>query len=105
MAAILSARAAAARIFSVIERKPRIDATSKEGRVLQPSEVRGAITFRNVTFAYPSRPDQPVLKNFSLEIAAGESLALVGDSGSGKSTIVQLVQRLYDPQVCVSAVV
>lgn len=49
-------------------------------------------------FSYPSRPDQVVLKNFSLKIKAGQKIALVGASGSGKSTIVSLIERFYDPQ-------
>ena len=56
------------------------------------------VTFRNVTFAYPSRPDMPVLSNFSLEIPKGRTVALVGASGSGKSTVLQLIMRMYDIQ-------
>ncbi len=63
------------------------------------TQVRGDIVFDDVTFAYPSRPKEVVLKNFSLRVRSGESVAFVGQSGSGKSTIVQLVQRLYDPLV------
>ena len=67
-------------------------------------QLKGAISFKNVRFAYPSRPDETILPDFSLEVAAGETVALVGSSGSGKSTILQLVQRLYDPLVCVMLV-
>lgn len=56
------------------------------------------LAFRNVTFCYPARPHDAALKNLSLEIAAGKSLALVGPSGGGKSTVFQLLQRFYDPQ-------
>ena len=63
---------------------------------LQP-EIRGRISFNNVTFAYPTRPEVPVLKNVSLEFKEGECVAIVGSSGSGKSTIAALLQRLYEP--------
>ena len=59
---------------------------------------RQRIAFRDVTFAYPAAPDRPVLKNFSLEIPAGSSLAIVGQNGAGKTTLAKLLCRLYDPQ-------
>ena len=58
--------------------------------------VQGRLTFDQVDFAYPSAPDQPVLKDFSLQIAPGERIALVGPSGAGKSTLFQLLLRFYD---------
>ena len=64
----------------------------------------GDLRFSNVNFAYPSRSDVPTLKNLSFHVKAGETLALVGSSGSGKSTCVQLFQRFYDPDsgtVCI----
>ena len=54
--------------------------------------------FSSRRFSYPSRPDQVILKNFSLTIKAGQKIAFVGASGSGKSTIVALIERFYDPQ-------
>ena len=63
-----------------------------------PTPARGAVSFDHVTFAYPTRPDVPALADFSLDIAAGETVAVVGPSGAGKSTLFQLVQRFYDPQ-------
>jgi ATP-binding cassette subfamily B (MDR/TAP) protein 1 len=57
----------------------------------------GNISFRNLIFAYPSRPGVRVLDNFSLEVPSGKTVALVGASGCGKSTCIQLVQRFYDP--------
>ena len=61
-------------------------------------DVRSSITFKQVTFSYPSRPDQPALTDFELSIPPGKSLALVGQSGAGKSTLFELLQRFYDPQ-------
>ena len=61
-------------------------------------DTRSSITFKQVTFSYPSRPDQPALTDFELSIPPGKSLALVGQSGAGKSTLFELLQRFYDPQ-------
>ena len=68
------------------------------------SDILGAISFKNVHFSYPTRPNTPVLNGFDLEISPGECVALVGASGGGKSSVVKLLLRLYDPQsgsVCV----
>ena len=59
--------------------------------------IRGSITLKKVSFAYPERPEVPVLKNISLKVREGECVAIVGASGSGKSTIAALLQRLYEP--------
>lgn len=63
-----------------------------------PEPFKGSITFDNITFHYPARPDVSALENFSLEVSAGETVALVGPSGAGKSTVLQLLLRFYDPQ-------
>ncbi|MFZ5962865.1 ABC transporter transmembrane domain-containing protein [Thalassococcus sp. BH17M4-6] len=62
-----------------------------------PAPVRGAIAFDDVSFAYPARPDTAALDHVSLTVAPGETVALVGPSGAGKTTIIQLIQRFYDP--------
>ncbi|KAL9654499.1 hypothetical protein ABK040_010519 [Willaertia magna] len=64
---------------------------------LQPDKVLGNISIQNIDFAYPSRPNTMVMKDFSLEIKQGQAIALVGPSGSGKSTIVGLLERFYSP--------
>lgn len=92
---ITDASAAAIRIFEMIDRAPEIDSTKDEGTVLQ--NVRGQIEFRQVYFSYPSRKDELVLHGLSLKIKPGKKIGLVGGSGSGKSTIVSLLERFYDP--------
>lgn len=89
------AKRSAQRVFKVIDRKPLIDATSNTGRSLE--HVEGDIEFRNLQFAYPARPDAKIYKNYSLKIERGQTVALVGASGSGKSTAIALLERFYDP--------
>ena len=64
---------------------------------MKPNEVLGEITLERVKFSYPSRPDVPIVKDLSLTFPAGKTAALVGASGSGKSTVISLVERFYDP--------
>lgn len=68
-----------------------------EGITLSKDTFRGALEFKDVEFAYPTRPEISIFKDFSLSIPAGSIMALVGPSGTGKSTIVSLLLRLYDP--------
>ncbi|EJD34498.1 hypothetical protein AURDEDRAFT_176471 [Auricularia subglabra TFB-10046 SS5] len=93
--AISQGRGAAAKLFSTIDRVPPIDSSSPAGRKL--NTVEGRITFEDVKFRYPSRPGVPILKGLNITFEAGKTAALVGASGSGKSTVVQLVERFYDP--------
>ncbi|KAF7843639.1 ABC transporter B family member 19-like [Senna tora] len=85
---------AASRVFEIIDRIPEIDPYSPEGRKL--SSVRGKIEFKNVSFAYPSRPDALILNSLKLVIPSSRTTALVGASGGGKSTIFALIERFYD---------
>ncbi|KIO31568.1 hypothetical protein M407DRAFT_219400 [Tulasnella calospora MUT 4182] len=93
--AVGAALAAAAKLFATIDRVPPIDSADEGGRKLDT--VVGRITFDDVVFNYPSRPNVPILKGLNLEISAGSNIALVGASGTGKSTVVSLVERFYDP--------
>ena len=63
---------------------------------VSPDSCKGEVTFESVEFSYPSRPDVKVLKGLSLTVKPGETLALVGQSGCGKSTCIQLIERFYD---------
>ncbi|XP_032108921.1 phosphatidylcholine translocator ABCB4 isoform X1 [Sapajus apella] len=89
------AKLSAAHLFMLFERQPLIDSYSEEG--LKPDKFEGNITFSEVMFNYPTRPNVPVLQGLSLEVKKGQTLALVGSSGCGKSTVVQLLERFYDP--------
>ncbi|KAA0990829.1 ABC transporter ATP-binding protein [Dyadobacter aurulentus] len=87
---------ASERIFEILEEEPEISV--EEARSAVPGIIGGQIVYDNVHFSYPSRPDLPVLKGISFQIRAGEKIALVGYSGAGKSTIIQLLMRFYDHQ-------
>jgi ATP-binding cassette subfamily B (MDR/TAP) protein 1 len=86
-----------ARRYDVIERIPPIDSRSDEGRRIDPADLKGHIELRNIVFRYPSRPTVPVLKDLCLTFPAGQVSALVGASGCGKTSIVGLIERFYDP--------
>lgn len=91
------AAGAAERLVELLAVEPGIE--TAEQPLALPSLGSCAIGFRDVTFEYPSRPDLPALKNFNLDVAPGETVALVGPSGAGKTTVFQLLLRFYDPQV------
>ncbi|MFO1015414.1 MAG: ABC transporter transmembrane domain-containing protein [Caulobacteraceae bacterium] len=84
------------RIGELLNAKPAIAAPPSPKALPQPP--RGEITFTDVAFAYPGRPDLAALSGFSLHVKPGERVALVGPSGAGKSTVFRLLLRLYDPQ-------
>ncbi|KIX08675.1 uncharacterized protein Z518_03332 [Rhinocladiella mackenziei CBS 650.93] len=92
---ITKAAAAADELFRIIDKESAIDSLSTEG--LKPDQCTGAIELQDLQFAYPSRPDTQVLNGLTLSAPAGKTTALVGASGSGKSTIVGLLERWYDP--------
>jgi len=83
-----------ANLFALIYSTPAIDAYSKKGQ--KDFEVNGELEFQNVKFNYPSRPTQKVLQGLSFKVNKGQTIALVGQSGCGKSTTVQLTQRFYE---------
>lgn len=89
-----SAIASGQKIFETIDWVPPIDSFSDEGQKLD--QVHGHIQLEHVNFRYPSRPDVSVLHDFSLEIKPGQTVALVGASGSGKSTIIGILERFYE---------
>ncbi|CAM9784749.1 unnamed protein product, partial [Ectocarpus sp. 12 AP-2014] len=89
------ARGAAVEVFETLERTPPIDSSSKDG--LKPDKVEGKVVFHTVGFSYPARPNDVVYNSLSLEVAVGKTLALVGPSGGGKSTVTKLLLRFYDP--------
>ncbi|CAF0897005.1 unnamed protein product [Brachionus calyciflorus] len=94
MGTLTIARAAAYEVFSIIDRSPKINSQSEIGE--KPDKLIGEIEFEGVDFEYPSRPEIKILQSLSLKIKPGQTIALVGSSGSGKSTCIQLLQRFYD---------
>ncbi|KAJ8288106.1 hypothetical protein COCON_G00007650 [Conger conger] len=92
---IVKAQSAAYEIYNTIDMPRPIDSNSKEGH--KPDQVKGDIEFTNIQFSYPSRKDTKILKGMALKIPHGKTIALVGASGCGKSTTIQLLQRFYDP--------
>ncbi|XP_048881333.1 ATP-dependent translocase ABCB1 isoform X20 [Brienomyrus brachyistius] len=92
---VARARGAAYEIYKTIDLPRPIDSSSKEGH--KPETVKGDIEFKNIHFSYPSRKDVKILQGVNLVVPRGKTIALVGASGCGKSTTIQLLQRFYDP--------
>lgn len=92
----MRAAGASGRMRELLAARPGIRAPEKP--LALPVPARGAMALEHVTFHYPSRPEDAALIDFSLDVAAGETVAIVGPSGAGKSTLFQLVQRFYDPE-------
>ena len=88
------AKLSAYRMLTLFERESEIDPNSTDGDT--PSKCTGTVSFTNIHFTYPTRPDVKVLKGLSVDVLPGQTLALVGQSGCGKSTCIQLIQRFYD---------
>ncbi|XVF63662.1 hypothetical protein PTKIN_Ptkin09bG0104600 [Pterospermum kingtungense] len=82
-------------VFGILHRKTSIEANDSTSNMV--TEIKGDIDFRNVSFKYPMRPDVTIFEDLHLKISAGKTLAVVGQSGSGKSTVIALIMRFYDP--------
>lgn len=87
--------AACERVFEIVDQVPKVDITKKDG--LKKESLTGDISFEKVEFAYPVKPEIKVIKSVNVDIKQGESVAIVGSSGSGKSTFISLLERFYDP--------
>ncbi|MFD2262295.1 ABC transporter transmembrane domain-containing protein [Lacibacterium aquatile] len=90
------AAGASERIVELLTTVPAIEAPASPAILSQPA--KGEVAFEGVDFAYPTRPDRPSLHDLSFKLKAGERVALVGPSGAGKTTVIQLLLRFYDPQ-------
>jgi ATP-binding cassette subfamily B protein len=93
---LAQAAGAAERLGELLDEEPQIRAPAQP--VALPEPAKGAVEFRDVSFAYPMRPDRPALDRLSFTVSPGETVAIVGPSGSGKSTVFSLLLRFYDPQ-------
>ncbi|KAL0363526.1 UNVERIFIED_CONTAM: ABC transporter B family member 9, partial [Sesamum calycinum] len=93
--AFAAGQAAAYKMFETIKRTPKIDAADTSGIELE--DMKGEIELRDVYFRYPARPEVQIFAGFSLYVPCGKTAALVGQSGSGKSTVISLLERFYDP--------
>jgi len=97
MQSIVTALSVAGRVFELIDRKSLMDPISEEGLDLGHLDYPAEIRFEHIKHIYPTRPDATILHDFSLVCPAGQKTALVGGSGSGKSTCIGLLERFYSP--------
>ncbi|KAJ3047668.1 Multidrug resistance protein 1, partial [Rhizophlyctis rosea] len=95
LSTLARAQAAAVVIYDTIARQSDMDDDRRDQ--MKPNTLAGDISFQNVCFSYPSRPHIPILQGLSIDIRAGQTVAFVGGSGSGKSTTISLLQRFYSP--------
>jgi len=94
MVGVLAARGASARLFEILEREEKIPLSGG----VRPEKLSGDVALEGVTFSYPSRSDIKVLRDYTLNVPANSTAALVGSSGSGKSTVIALLARFYDAE-------
>ncbi|CAD5212275.1 unnamed protein product [Bursaphelenchus okinawaensis] len=92
---VMGAKMSAGEIFSIIDRKPSLDCCTEKG--IKLPKVEGRITFSDIYFRYPSRPEVPIVSGVSFDVEAGHTVALVGHSGCGKSTMMSFLMRYYSP--------
>ena len=97
MVSINKGREAAYSIFEIIESQPII--IENDQNKISPTKITGNIELKNIKFNYPSRPNIKVLNGLNIKIQPGQKVAFVGETGCGKSTLIQLIERFYDPQV------
>ncbi len=101
---VQKAAAAEARLKEIFDNRPDVTATAPSATTQAEATMKGAVSFEQVSFAYPSQPDHMVLRDISFTVEPGTKVAIVGPTGSGKSTIVNLLPRMYDPsegKVCI----
>ena len=71
---------------------------TRGGKIIAPENISGSIELKNIDFFYPTKPDVQVAKNINFQVHENEIVALVGKSGCGKSSIISLIERFYEPQ-------
>ncbi|KAI6027591.1 multidrug resistance protein 4 [Pisolithus microcarpus] len=96
---ISSAHGAGVAIIKLLDLIPKIDGDAADGKTLEGRRVEGQVQLENIHFRYPTRPTVSVLRGLNLTVAPGTYVALVGASGCGKSTVIQLIERFYDPLI------